>query len=154
MGELGFGFSEFRTQCLKGRSFSLSDLCCYFWLCRSPFFTCNVRSIWHTKLFFLLYTDVKEMNLPEYSLREVVLRDQGVLMPLRWVYVCVCVCKYIWIFPLSVCLRFNSGITWKCFYFIKHMREGFFAFTEQAEEEKALRWPFRERCALTGHDGD
>lgn len=45
-------------------------------------------------------------------------------------------------------MRFSSGVTWKCFYFIKHMREGFFAFTEWAEEEKALRWRFRERRAL------
>lgn len=45
-------------------------------------------------------------------------------------------------------MRFSSGVTWKCFYFIKHMREGFFAFTKWAEEEKALRWRFRERRAL------
>lgn len=50
------------------------------------------------KITFFLYTDVKEMNSPG----EVILRGQGVLMPLRWVYVCARVCKYIWIFPLCL----------------------------------------------------
>lgn len=94
MGELGFRFSVLRIQCLKGRSFSLSEL-------RSvisgpagpPSPLRNVGNVWHTKLLFFLYTDVIEMNLPECSLGEVALRDQGVLMPLLWVYVCACVCK-------------------------------------------------------------
>lgn len=55
-------------------------------------------------------------------------------------------------FPTSY-LRFSSkilGITCKYFHFIKHIEEAFCGFTEGAEEETALLWPFSERYAGTG----
>lgn len=65
-------------------------------------------------------------------------------------------CMFINIYGFShfsLYLKFNSqvpGITWKYFISLDEMRQGFFGFAKGPEEEKALLWPFSERCALTG----
>lgn len=90
---LTFGFPRFGFSALKDVLFLCPSCVVISGLAGPPSPLRNVGNVWHTKLLFFLYTDVIEMNLPECSLGEVALRDQGVLMPLLWMYVCACVCK-------------------------------------------------------------
>lgn len=105
MGELDFRISVFWTQSLKRCSFSLSELCVViFGFAFPPVFSLtielltflcllsSVRNLWHTK--WLLYIDVREMNLPEGSV------TRTFLILLCWVRITVYIYKYIQIFPL------------------------------------------------------
>lgn len=146
MGELGFKLSVFWTQCLKKCSCSLADLrsvlfgfafppsSALAWL-YSHLCVCSVMLEIHGIRNVFLCAPVKEVNSPEGCPVEV--RDRGTrafLITLCWVYISVYVCRHMgfptFLFVYSRVTSKVSGISWKYFYFIKRMREGFSGFSQ------------------------